>query len=278
MKTLPAQKNSGADGWRGISFVVITYIYFLIFAQFAFLKRLAEFGIEGSHLKLVMGAMAGGGILVSLLAYRLEGFWPAQRRLQLAFLGCAAGSLLTLAKLNLVFGVAISFLIGASVGLLTVTLVTHLRSWIGSQQPLLKIGLGTGLAYLACNVPALFTASPAAQAIVSATLCFLGIIIAGTKLSEANQMEVPFRKGMVPSFWFALACFTALVWLDSAAFFIIQNTPALKSGTWEGMPRLWLIGGIHLAAALGSAILLRRFGLMATLVDRKSTRLNSSHA
>ena len=28
-------------GWRGIALVAATYIYFLIFAQFAFLKRLA---------------------------------------------------------------------------------------------------------------------------------------------------------------------------------------------------------------------------------------------
>ena len=53
--------------------------------------------------------------------------------------------------------------------------------------------------------------------------------------------------------------------MASAAFFIIQNTPALKSGTWSGLHRLWLIGGIHLVAAVGSALLLRRFGLMATL-------------
>ena len=265
MKTHVAQNDSWPTGWRGMGFVTVTYIYFLIFAQFAFLKRLAEFGLVGNWLKLVMGAMAAGGILASLLAYRLEGGWPAQRRLQMAFLGCAMGALLTLAKLNLAGGLAISFVIGTSVGLLTITLVTHLRFWIGGHQPLLKIGLGTGLAYLACNIPALFNASPAAQAIVSATLCGLGITLAEGKIESSNPGDIPVRTGTAPSFRFVLACFTALVWLDSAAFFIIQNTPALKSGTWEGLHRLWLIGGIHLAAAVGSAILLRRFGLMATL-------------
>ena len=29
------------SGWRGASLVAITYVYFLIFAQFAFLNRLA---------------------------------------------------------------------------------------------------------------------------------------------------------------------------------------------------------------------------------------------
>jgi len=30
------------SGWQGASLVAITYVYFLIFAQFAFLKRLAS--------------------------------------------------------------------------------------------------------------------------------------------------------------------------------------------------------------------------------------------
>lgn len=265
MKTAASRNYSWSSAWRGVGFILVTYIYFLIFAQFAFLKRFGEFGITGSRLKLIMGAMAAGGILVSLLAYRWEGSWPARRRLQLAFLGCAVGALLTLAKLNLAAGVAVSFVIGASVGLLTVTLVTHLRAWIGGRQPLLKIGIGTGLAYLTCNIPALFNASPAVQAIVSAGLCLLGIVLAETKVESTGTGAVPIRKEINPSFWFALACFTALVWLDSAAFFIIQNTPALKSGTWQGWHRLWLIGGIHLAAALASALSLRRFGLMMTL-------------
>src|SRR5271165_6167129 len=60
------------------------------------------------------------------------------------------------------------------------------------------------------------------------------------------------------SFGTVLAGFTALVWLDSAAFFIIQNTPSLKAGTWGGPVHLWAIGILHLAAALGSAWLLQR--------------------
>jgi cytochrome c oxidase cbb3-type subunit 2 len=62
-----------------------------------------------------------------------------------------------------------------------------------------------------------------------------------------------------------VSCFTAIVWLDSAAFFIIQNTPALKSGTWEGTIHLWANGSLHLAAALASAWLLRRRGISMLL-------------
>jgi cytochrome c oxidase cbb3-type subunit 2 len=62
-----------------------------------------------------------------------------------------------------------------------------------------------------------------------------------------------------------LASFTALIWLDSAAFFIIQSTPALKAGTWEGSLHLWGNGIVHLGAALASAWLLRRRGLSTVL-------------
>jgi len=52
------QSDSRRSGWQGISLVAITYVYFLIFAQFAFLHRLADLGIAGAHLKAVMAAMA----------------------------------------------------------------------------------------------------------------------------------------------------------------------------------------------------------------------------
>src|ERR1019366_1176921 len=51
-----------------------------------------------------------------------------------------------------------------------------------------------------------------------------------------------------------------------AAFFIIQNTPALKAGTWQGTFHLWANGLLHLAAALASAWFLRRRGLSPVLI------------
>jgi MFS family permease len=53
--------------------------------------------------------------------------------------------------------------------------------------------------------------------------------------------------------------------LDSAAFFIIQSNPALKAGTWQGEVHLWANGLLHLLAALASAWLLRRRGLIFVL-------------
>ena len=38
------------NGWRGVALVALTYVYFLIFAQFGFLRRLAELGITEAAL------------------------------------------------------------------------------------------------------------------------------------------------------------------------------------------------------------------------------------
>ena len=43
--------DTARSGWQGASLVAITYVYFLIFAQFAFLKRLATLGISWHSLE-----------------------------------------------------------------------------------------------------------------------------------------------------------------------------------------------------------------------------------
>lgn len=254
------QGRKGDSGWRGASLVAITYVYFLIFAQFAFLNRLAAVGLADVHLRAVMGAMAAGGILFSLLTPRMKR-WPSPAvRLRMGLGASGAAAFLTLLPLSTGAGIAVALLIGAGLGLLTVTLVTHLRQWIGSRNQLLKVGLGTGIGYFVCNIPALFTASPQIQAASAGVLCLAGIWI--TPLKVATQ---PAKTAVAPrtpfAFPFVVACFTALVWLDSAAFFIIQNTASLKAGTWQGAAHLWTNGLLHLGAALVGSWLLTRRGL-----------------
>jgi cytochrome c oxidase cbb3-type subunit 2 len=275
------------NGWRGVALIAITYIYFLIFAQFAFLQRLAQLHIADAHLKAVMAAMAVGGILFSLLVPRTQLLAAPSARLQIALALCAASALLALLRLSLPAAVATAFLIGASLGALTVTLVTHLRLWIGTTNPLLKVGLGTGVGYLLCNFPPLFTATPSIQAITAAILCVFAIFLTAISASSQDLAEIPgplFRHPpaiypkplsrapanelsatVTAKFPLVLVAFTALIWLDSAAFFIIQNTPTLKAGTWQGTTHLYLNGALHLLAALLSVYLLRRRGLSTTL-------------
>jgi cbb3-type cytochrome oxidase cytochrome c subunit len=254
------QFNLRDSGWRGISLIGITYVYFLIFAQFAFLKRLDELGIIDTHLKIVMAAMAVGGVVVSLLAPRSTFISSPRGRLQIALAICALGALLTLLRLSVSESVIVSFLIGSGLGLLTVTLVTHLPSWLGRDNFLIKIALGTGLGYFLCNLPKLFTATPQNQALTAATLCLAGIVVASKFHVRAVTASSLFANSSI-SFRRVLVSFTALIWLDSAAFFIIQNNPSLKSGTWEGTLHLWTNGLLHLTAAIVSALLVRRRGI-----------------
>ena len=251
-----------SSGWRGVAVVAVTYVYFLIFAQFAFLTRLGELHLAGSSLNVIMGAMAAGGILLSLISPRL-GFIPSPlRRLRIAFVGCAVAALSSLLPLDLIGAVLDALLIGAALGLLTVTLVTHLRSWTGNRNAILKVGLGTGVGYFICNLPALFTAAPQAQAIAAAAVCLIG---AGLVPSTREETSRPAAQTLTRfTFLRALASFAALVWLDSAAFFIIQHTPELKAGTWMGSLHLWTNAVLHLGAALvaGWFLLRRRSGLV----------------
>lgn len=250
--------NQRRSGWRGVGLIAITYVYFLIFAQFAFLKRLAILGIADSHLKAVMAAMAAGGILLSLLVPRVT-FCPSPAaRLRVGLAASGAAALLSLLPMGLAASMAVSFFVGSGLGILTVTLVTYLPLWLGDGNSLLKVGLGTGIGYFICNIPPFFRASPQLQAIAAAVLCLAGIFC--TAPGEAGE-----RQASTVSFRRVVTSFTALVWLDSAAFFIIQNTPALKAGAWEGTMHLWANGGLHLAAAIVSAWFLRRRGLLSLL-------------
>jgi cbb3-type cytochrome c oxidase subunit II len=244
------------SGWRGVALVAVTYVYFLIFAQFAFLSRLAELHLAAASLNIIMAAMAAGGILLSLLAPRVPFVASPAHRLRIAFAACAAAALFSILPLSPLAAIAVSFLIGAALGLLTVTLVTHLSAFAGNRSPILKVGLGTGMGYFLCNVPAFFTATPQTQALAAAVLCLLGIALASNPCepppSPIQPQSSPF------SFLRALAAFAALVWLDSAAFFIIQHAPALKAGTWLGSAHLYANACLHLAAAIAAAWLLQR--------------------
>jgi|CZKL01.1.fsa_nt_gi cbb3-type cytochrome c oxidase subunit II len=248
--------NGRSPAWQGVALIAVTYIYFLIFAQFAFLKRLASLGIGGDLLKTVMAAMAIGGIFLSLLAPRIELLPSPNTRLRVGLSSCGAIALLTLLPLNTTEAAGISFFIGAGLGLLTVTLVANLRQWVGYHNALLKVGFGTGIGYFVCNFQPLFTASPQAQAATGGVLCLVTACLPLRPVADYQDEPSPTSRHALP-FVLVVATFAALVWFDSAAFFIIQNTPLLKAGTWQGSVHLWINAVLHFVAAIVSAILLR---------------------
>ena len=259
-------RNRWLAGWQGIVLVAGTYTYFLIFAQFGFLERLNALHLSAGHLKAAMAAMAVGGILASLAAARIGSEKKAARQVQWALAGCAAAAVLTLLPLGLAGGIGVAALIGVSLGTLTVTLVAHLPRWIGSDQPLMKIALGAGVAYFISNVPQLFTASPRVVAITVALLTAVCIPVAQREVAAGSRVEPQKQKRVQENpFWLVLVWFTVLVWFDSAAFYVMQHSQAFRSGAWEGSADLWRTGSIHLVAAVVGAWLLMRRGLVTTL-------------
>ena len=259
-------RNSDVSGWRGIALIAVVYIYFLIFAQFAFLARLAVLHIGGNEFKLTMAAMAMGGIFLSLLGPGISTLSNPGTRLRIGLAVSAIAALFSLSPLVAQSAVIVAFLIGSGLGISTVTLVTNLDLWIGKRRAVLKVGIGTGLAYAACNVPAFFTATPQYQALVAAALCIIGIALP----LDSRQVQSDEGKCETPTspmpFLVALFSFLALIWLDSAAFYIIQHNELLKAGTWLGSVHLWLNAALHFAGAIFAALLLQRGKTSITLV------------
>jgi len=244
------------SGWQGTALVAVTYVHFLIFAQFALLGRLSAWQLNPLALKITMAAMAAGGILFSLLGPRLDTLLGPGRLIHAGLLFCAVSAFVSQLQLNFIFAILLGFLVGAGTAMLTVTLATHVREWTGENGSLLRVGFGTGIGYLVCNLPALFNASSSTQAMVSGLLCLLAIAIPLQGNANIPQAVLPNHPPL--SLQRIVLSFAILIWLDSAAFYIIQHSSTLKSSTWQGDQHLLTIGILHFIAAITAGWILRR--------------------
>ncbi len=261
MKTGADSPSAARSDWgvTGIFVVAGVYFYFLIFAQFAFL-HLAEKGAGGEVLRPVMAVMGGSGLLGSFLAPWLLRRLGPRRLARIALLVCAmvGWSATRAVGAGLFFAVAAG--IGGALGMLTVTCAARLGTFFGTKRLGLKAGLATGLAYGVANLPVVFSASPASQAWMASAGCLVGGILLSLSRPErsepasASPKPAPFPLGS------GLAVFFALVWLDSAAFLVIQATPALNRWAWAGAIRQEENSLIHFAAAVLAGFLLDRGG------------------
>jgi cbb3-type cytochrome oxidase cytochrome c subunit/mono/diheme cytochrome c family protein len=248
-----SDRQTDRKAWVAVIVVITaTYGYFLIFAQFAFLELLrAKLGDGG--LIPAMGAMGVAGVAGSLLAAWL--YRPASYvwSLRLASLVCAGAAAAAWAWPS----APTAGVVGLTLGWLTVTLASGLRAAVGVKKIGRAAGLGTGLAYALCNLPTIFLATPEAQTAVAAGLMLVSAVATRWLKTEPEPMSVgiDYQPKWV-SGW-ALV-FMALVWLDSAAFYIIQHTPFLRHETWEGQMSLWMNAIIHLFAAMAAGELLDR--------------------
>lgn len=233
--------------FRASVVVAAVYGFFLIFAQFAFVELLRAGGAGLNEEKLALGLMALAGITSGFLtAWR--GVKPNGVRIAMA-VAALAGAVAPFAN-KMPFAVAVAVTTGAALGVSTVGLSALIPAWCGVAW----VGLGTGLGYACCNLPPVFQQSPAGQAWIGAGFAFIGM------LAIPSRTEwLPKETRKVFPVWGAILIFTALVWMDSAAFFIIQHAEDLKSGTWGG-GMLWRNAVIHLALAILAGAWLARNG------------------
>ena len=231
--------------------VAAVYVYFLIFAQFGFLKAVqAALGENAGIIRPIMIVMGLAGVTGSVLAARLYSE-PSCRHLLAVGLGlCAAAAVWSLIARSSGGFYAVAGLTGLGAGLTTVTLAGMLRRAVGDEHLGMIIGLGTGLAYGFCNLPGVFDASPTRQAQMALLASAAGLA-GGSRLTPRFPGAQPGGReytNKCTAAWVVILA--ALVCLDSAAFYIIQHTPALKAIIWNGAGQLTLNAGGHLAAAV----------------------------
>jgi len=242
--------------------VTATYVYFLLFAQFAFLKALqTATTIEAGAIKEVLAGMGLMGMAGSVFTARV--FTPARSRGLLAagFTICAAAAGLLLVGGPPRSHFPVALLVGLGLGLATVSLASLLRPVVGDARLGTVIGLGTGLAYAFCNLPVIFTASWSVQTGIALSVVLFGMLaIPGLELQAPAEPRLGWdysRKGVI--IWVVI--FFTLVSLDSAAFYIIQHSPSLKAVAWSGVGRLELNALLHLAGGLLAGLALDRHWL-----------------
>lgn len=263
----------------GVLLIAVTYLYFLLFAEFAFIELFkADFDIS---IKPVMAAMAICGIVGSLISPFILKRLGVSHALTIALVGCGAMGLLAPTVHSFSAYLLISSGIGIFLGVLTVSLTASLGNLLQPDSWGISIGLGTGIAYFLANVPIIFNAAPAYQSLMCGLLPLAAVTASISQRAQKNT--TPPKYSAQPStvyFSYAILVFLALVWLDSAAFFIIQHTPQLKANSW-GDGDLWRNGLVHLIFGILSGLLLQkgRFQLISItafiLLALASLALNS---
>ncbi len=257
-------RSAGENGLSSVSATAIaavacTYFHFLLFSEFA-LIQLA--GGKTPAAQVTMSGMVVGGIAGSLF-----GAWnfSAQHFARQLGWSLVAGAVIAVLS-PLWASVALAWIFAAAsgfaLGYATVNLASGLRHWIPSHRLGAIIGLGMGTAYALANLPPIFAASPAIQAVLSAVVSGMGGLLClrtSAPASAAHEMfsvpESDARTGAA-----IVLVFSALVWMDSAAFFVIQHTDTLRAVTWTGSGVLWGNAFMHFAAAClaGALIDVRR--------------------
>lgn len=242
-----------------VTTVAAVYVYFLIFAQFGFLRAVqAVLGDAAGMLRPFMAAMGLAGVTGSVVAAWGFAEHRSRRWLAAGFGFCAGAAVWSIKARTPTEFHAVALMTGLGTGVTTVTLAAMLRRAVGETRLGVVIGLGTGLAYGFCNLPAVFAAGAPVQAMLALVAAAAGLA-GGGLLAPRVAVDAPvfgdYSRGGI-MVW--VTVFFALVCLDSASFYVIQHTPELKAGTWVDGAQLMFNATAHIAAG----------GLAGTALDR----------
>lgn len=254
----------GLSWWAATAAVAATYVYFLIFAEFAFLELARAMTPAPERLRLLMAGLGAGGVAGAVGAARAFRSELGRAGLTWLFRACAVAAVGALGAKSFWGLLGAGLVVGLTLGALTVFLAASLRAAAGARLGL-SIGVGTGLAYGCCNLPLLFQAPAAVQTAVAAGVALVASWVpramrfesareAGGGAARAVSRPDHDRGGVVR--W--VLVLLALVWMDSAAFYIIQHSAALRTATWGGTAALYANAAVHLGAAAGAGWLLDR--------------------
>jgi len=242
------------------------YVYFLIFAQFAFVKLAQADRLNQGGLRIVMACMGVAGVCASLAAARAFKAEPRiqRARLLIGFAGCGMAAMLALCAPGLLTRGLVAAMIGGFLGALTVNLAAGVPFSLRTRHRGLCVGLATGLAYAICNIPTVFGGTPRFQSFVAMAACATGFIASYFLIIDrtpdkghlARVNGVSFRHRSDWTFACLVAIFLALVWLDSTAFNILQATPELNQFGWGSAELQWKNAGVHLVMAIVGGMLL----------------------
>ena len=267
---MPDAHTKSHATWDCLVAIVATYVYFLLFAQYGFVRLIGEHGGGAAAVDRAMAGMGISGLLASFATAFLLARVSAHRLLRVAFAGCGFAALTALCPHPPVTLLA-SVMVGGFTGILTVVLAANLRRFITGKHFGLKAGTATGVAYAICNLPPLFDGPPVYQALFAAIVCVVGFVAVRLLPHTPPEPELAcpalgnadFRSWGFISLVLALL---ALVWLDSTAFATIQHTAELKGRTWGGSGQQLLMGGVHLLAAMAAGALVDAGWLRGLLV------------
>lgn len=244
-------RPAGKTILASVTTVAAVYVYFLIFAQFGFLKAVQATLGEGSGvIRPIMAVMGCAGVAGSVLAARFFSERNAPRQIMAGLGVCVVATAGSLGANSSVGFQVTAGLTGLGAGLTTVTLAGMLRRAAGDSHLGRVIGLGTGLAYAFCNQPGIFDADATTQALIgmlAGVAGWAGSRGLAPRFPPEQQTGREYSRAGVAA-W--VLVFAALVCLDSAVFYLIQRNPALTAAAWAGPMRLTLNAGVHLGAAM----------------------------